>query len=43
MKKSITNYDIEKSIRKFWSFNPNIRIKPSKKIYSRKNLKFDTE
>jgi hypothetical protein len=43
MKNRITNYNIEKSIRKFWSLNPSVRIKPSKKIYSRKNLKFDTE
>jgi hypothetical protein len=43
MKKTITNYDIEKSIRKTWSMNPITRIKPSKKVYSRKNVKFDVE
>jgi hypothetical protein len=43
MKKKMTNFEIEKSIRRTWTMNPITRIKPSKKIYSRKNVKFDVE
>jgi hypothetical protein len=36
MKKKISDFDIIKSIRKFWSIKPTTKIVPSKKIYNRK-------
>lgn len=38
-----TQLEIDKSIRKFWTFSPVTRVKTSKKVYSRKNYKMDAE
>ena len=43
MKKRITNFEIEKSIRRTWVMNPITRVKPSKKVYSRKNYKVEND
>lgn len=37
--KKLTNYEIQKSVRRTWQQSPVTRIKPSKKVYSRKNFK----
>ena len=43
MKKRITNFEIEKSIRRTWTINPITRVKSSKKVYSRKNYKVEND
>ena len=40
MAKKITNLKLTKvKTRAIWSINPVTRVKPSKKVYSRKNIK----
>ena len=41
--KKITQYEINKSIRRTWEMSPVTRVKKSGKIYSRKNYKISEE
>lgn len=42
-RKKLTQYKINKLIRRTWEMNPITRVKKSEKIYSRKNYKISEE
>lgn len=41
--KKITQFDVQKSIRRTWQMSPVTRVKASKKVYSRKNYKISMD